>query len=57
VIPEYLSPVTNHLWQSTIVAGVAAVLALALLVRCSDYANYSERDKQLLLELYLPCRI
>src|SRR5262249_23742359 len=30
MIPEYLSPLANHLWQSTIVAGLAAVLALAL---------------------------
>ena len=30
MIPEYLSPLANHLWQSTIVVGVAALLALAL---------------------------
>lgn len=27
MIPEYLSPLANHLWQSTLVAGTAAVLA------------------------------
>jgi bla regulator protein BlaR1 len=30
MIPEYLSPLANHLWQSTIVAGVVALLALVL---------------------------
>jgi uncharacterized protein (TIGR03435 family) len=30
MIPDYLSPLANHLWQSTIVLGVAALLALAL---------------------------
>jgi len=30
MIPEYLSPLANHLWQSTIVTAVAAVLAMAL---------------------------
>src|SRR6516164_4121651 len=28
--PEYLSPLANHLWQSTIVAGIAALLTLIL---------------------------
>jgi bla regulator protein blaR1 len=30
MIPVHLSPVANHLWQSTLFAGVAAILALAL---------------------------
>jgi bla regulator protein blaR1 len=30
LIPEYFSPLANHLWQSTIVAGVASLLAFAL---------------------------
>ena len=30
MMPEYLTPLANHLWQSTFVAGVAALLALAL---------------------------
>jgi len=30
MIPDYLSPLANHLWQSTIVVGTAALLALAL---------------------------
>ena len=30
MIPEYLSPLANHLWQSTIIFGVAALLAVAL---------------------------
>jgi len=30
MIPEYLSPLANHLWQSTLFAGVAGLLALAL---------------------------
>jgi len=30
MIPEYLSLLANHLWQSTIVAGLAALLALTL---------------------------
>jgi uncharacterized protein (TIGR03435 family) len=30
MIPEYLSPLANHLWQSTMVVGVAALLVLAL---------------------------
>jgi uncharacterized protein (TIGR03435 family) len=30
MIPEYLSPLANHLWQSTIVLGVVALLVLAL---------------------------
>lgn len=30
MIPAYLSPLANHLWQSTIVAGIAGLLALVL---------------------------
>jgi hypothetical protein len=30
MMPEYLTPLANHLWQSTFVAGVAALMALAL---------------------------
>ena len=30
MIPEYLSPLANHLWQSTVFAAVAAALAFAL---------------------------
>src|SRR5262245_64990404 len=30
MIPEYLSPLANHLWQSTLVFAVAALLALLL---------------------------
>src|SRR5215475_1866043 len=30
MIPAYLSPLANHLWQSTMVVGAAALLALAL---------------------------
>src|SRR5438309_1862890 len=30
MIPVYLSPIANHLWQSTLFGGVAALLALAL---------------------------
>jgi bla regulator protein BlaR1 len=30
MIPDYLSPLANHLWQSTIATGVAALLALAV---------------------------
>jgi uncharacterized protein (TIGR03435 family) len=30
MIPEYLSPFANHLWQSTLVTGVAALLKLLL---------------------------
>jgi len=30
MIPESLSPVANHLWQSTLFAGVAGLLTLAL---------------------------
>src|SRR5215471_7379853 len=30
MIPEYLSPLANHLWQSTIVVGVCAMLAFLL---------------------------
>src|SRR5215475_12919867 len=30
MIPEYLSPLANHLWQSTLFAAVAAALAFAL---------------------------
>lgn len=30
MIPEYLSPLANHIWQSTIVTAVAALLAMAL---------------------------
>src|SRR5215471_9482688 len=30
MMPEYLTPLANHLWQSTFVAAVAALLALAL---------------------------
>jgi bla regulator protein BlaR1 len=30
VIPAYLSPLANHIWQSTIITGVAALLTLAL---------------------------
>ena len=30
MIPESLSPVANHLWQSTLLAGVAGLLTLAL---------------------------
>src|SRR5215467_619886 len=30
MIPEYLSPLANHLWQSTIIVGVCAVLAFVL---------------------------
>jgi bla regulator protein blaR1 len=30
MIPVHLSPLANHLWQSTLFAGVAAILALAL---------------------------
>src|SRR5262245_19690613 len=30
VMAEYLTPIANHLWQSTLCVGVAALLALAL---------------------------
>ena len=30
MIPVHLSPLANHLWQSTLFAGVAAILALVL---------------------------
>jgi bla regulator protein blaR1 len=30
MIPEYLSPLANHLWQSTLIAGIAALLAWTL---------------------------
>lgn len=30
MIPEYLSPLANHLWQSSLVAAAAAMLAVAL---------------------------
>src|SRR5262249_26340235 len=30
MIPEYLSPLANHLWQSTVFAAVAALVAFAL---------------------------
>src|SRR5215471_8471730 len=30
MIPGYLSPLANHLWQSTIIVGVCAVLAFVL---------------------------
>lgn len=30
MIPSYLSPLANHLWQSTVFAGIAALLTLAL---------------------------
>ena len=30
MIPESLSPVANHLWQSTLFAGAAGLVTLAL---------------------------
>lgn len=30
MIPESLSPIANHLWQSTLFAGAAGLLALVL---------------------------
>lgn len=30
MIAEYLSPIANHIWQSTLFAGAAGLLALAL---------------------------
>ena len=30
MIPDSLSPIANHLWQSTVFAGAAGLLTLAL---------------------------
>jgi hypothetical protein len=41
MIPVHLSPLANHLWQSTLFAGVAATLALVLKEEPCPYALFA----------------